>query len=132
MPFDLRTHPDGTMSLCSIYGPGIAPTDRAAHQVLHEAVADHNQSIRTGHGPTISLPFHYDHAAPPPTSHPKRARLPRLFAWIAGFLLWIAILSVAVPSIFSSTANDAGRPVSCETLPLHRTDPASIGGRKFK
>ncbi len=151
MCLDLRSCEDGTLYIALTGGPGIPRVHPAAYRVLANAVIEHNDSIRSRHGPTINLPLCYDECPPPGRtrvlpSHPtSRANLPAAIApsrprkrsWrlpiaIASFLAYIAVAWIGIPHIFGSTPRDVSRPVLFEVMPSSSTISPGIAGPEIE
>ena len=135
MCISIRKSQDGRLYVAVAGGPGIPRVDPVAQRIVFDAVDAHNESLRAGTGPIISLRPSYDECSgrytsrfacdpvlpselPPvirlPAQHRRSWRLPIV---IAAFLMLICLATFTVPAIFGTAAGEAVRPVLPEFCP---------------
>ena len=150
MCISIRESHDGMLYIAVIGGPGIPGVDPVAQRIVFDAVDAHNDSLRAGTGPIISLRPSYDEssgrytsrfASDPvlPSALPPVIRLPaqqrrswRLPIAIAAFLMLMCLATFTVPAIFGNPAGDAVRPVLVDFLPPPPDALTSITGPEIK
>ena len=133
MCIDIREAEDGTLYFAIAGGPDVPRISPVAVDIVMDAIARHNASVRAGLGPTITIPLSATRRSfdvtsalsrhptngraslPPVVRLPPRRRVPlRLRLVIAGILLFVCIAAFATPYAFTGRSDDPGRTVLFE------------------
>ena len=136
MCIDIRKSDNGTLYFAIAGGPDVPRLSPVAVDIVMEAIARHNDSIRAGLGPTIDVPlsatqssfdFVSRQSRRPRRPTTKRASLPpvvrlparkhvslRLPIAIAGFLLFICVAAFATLYAFTGEPINPAKPVLFE------------------
>ncbi len=150
MCISIRESQDGMLYIAVAGGPGIPGVDPVAQRIVFDAVDAHNDSLRAGNGPIISLHPSYDEssgrytsrfaddpvlpsALPPVIRLPARQRRTwRLPIAIAAFVMLICLATFTVPAIFGKAAGNVVRPVLVDFVPPPPGALACVTGPEIK
>ncbi|MCY4500186.1 MAG: hypothetical protein OXE57_01300 [Alphaproteobacteria bacterium] len=150
MCISIRESRDGMLYIAVAGGPGIPRVDPVAERILFDAVDAHNESVRNGAGPIISLRPSYDESSGRyasrfaydpvlPSTLPPVIRLPAQprRSWrrpiaVAAFTLLVCLATFTVPAIFGSPPRDAVRPVLFDVITPPPNALTSVTGPKIK
>ena len=151
MCIDIRKSDNGTLYFAIAGGPDVPRLSPVAVDIIMDAIARHNDSIRAGLGPMIDVPLSATQSSfdfvswqsrrptikraslPPVVRLPARKRVSlRLPIAIASFLLFICVAAFATPYAFRGEPINPARPVLFEISHPPANDLPCVTGPEIK